>query len=1106
MGTFNFGSILRSDVTVEPSHPTPPHSREEAGSTPPPLWGRLGGGEQLRSGLWRYALAMAVALSAILLALGSAPVATSAPAQTKSIPAERVRNRDGSLNLALGEQGSIDLTGWNVVLDTQRGPILWPQSVGAAPSAQQSGVWYALDSGLDEMGGVDAIAITDGYVYVAGSFTEAGGQPGTSFIAAWDGIFWFALDSGLNGSVSALAISGNDLYVGGIFNDAGGDTNADRIARWDGFAWSALGVGLGSGTVDALAVNGSDVYVGGTFSDAGGDANADNIARWNSTTNSWSAVGSGLNSAPLALVMSGGNLYAGGHFSDAGGDGNADRIAVWNGSTWVALGSGLNGLVRTIAVNGSDVYAGGDFTDAGGDANADYLARWNGASWSALGSGVNNRVHALVATGGDIFVGGEFTDAGGVANADRIARWNGGSWSALGPGLDGAVNAIAVSGGMLYAGGYFASTGDNATTLNRIGQYEIPPIAPTPTPTNTATHTPTAAATLTPTSTPTNSATPTPTATTAPGTTPAFAWNSFAGGSGRDNGYGIAVDASGNHYVVGYSDAAWGSSPVRSYSGAKDIFAAKFDANGTLVWHTFLGSSSYDLGYSVGLDGSGNVYVAGHSDNSWGSPINAHSGTSNDDVFVAKLDSGGALVWNTFLGSSWEDVNRSIAMDGSGNVYVTGFSEATWGSPVRAFGGGVYEAFVAKVDNSGNLLWNTFLGGDATDSPTGAGDDKGQAIAVDSSGYVYLAGVSDATWGSPVRAYTPDADPYSIGTTDAFVALLDSSGGLVWHTFLGEYAADEGNAIAANGGSVYVAGYSEATWESPLRAHYGSGSRDGFVARLDASGNLTWNTFLGGYGVDESRGLALDGGGDLVVAGRSSYTWGSPVRAFTTGSPSWHNDAFAVKLTSSGGLIWNAFLGGSGDEQGSAVGVDSSGNIYVVGYGSATWGSPIRAYSSGNDAIIARISDVAAAPTPTATPTDTATPIPPTATPTDTATATDTPVPPTVTPTDTATATDTPIPPTATPTDTDTATATDTPIPPTSTATDTPIPPTATPTDTATATDTPLPSTATPTDTATATDTPVPPTATPTDTATATDTPVPPTATPTDTATATDTP
>jgi hypothetical protein len=240
------------------------------------------------------------------------------------------------------------------------------------------------------------------------------------------------------------------------------------------------------------------------------------------------------------------------------------------------------------------------------------------------------------------------------------------------------------------------------------------------------------------------------------------------------------------------------------------------------------------------------------------------------------------LTWNTFLGTGGafeNDYGQSIAVDSSGNVYVAGHSNATWGSPVRAYSGSGYDVFVAKLDNSGNLVWNTFLGGSG-------GEDQGFGIAVDGSGNVYVTGWSAATWRSPVRSF-------SGGNADAFAAKLSSSGSLTWNTFFGSSggSGSYGPGVAVDGsGNVHLVGHSNATWGSPWRA-FGGGSYDAFAVKLNSSGSLASNGFLGGFGSDYGYGIATDGGGNVYVVGSSSATWGSPPRPYGAS-----DDAFVAKL------------------------------------------------------------------------------------------------------------------------------------------------------------------------------------------------------------------
>jgi len=413
-------------------------------------------------------------------------------------------------------------------------------------------------------------------------------------------------------------------------------------------------------------------------------------------------------------------------------------------------------------------------------------------------------------------------------------------------------------------------------------------------------------------------------------------WNTFLGSADLDECQGIAVDSSGNTYVTGCTRATWGS-PVRAYRGDDDAFVAKLDKDGALLWNTFLGSYSSDTGWGIAVDSSGNVYVAGSSRAAWGSPVRAHTGLF-DDVFVAKLRSDGTLVWNSFEGSAGTDRGRGIAVDGSGNIYTTGYSSRTWGSPVRAFMA-YYDAFVYKMDNDGFLLWNTFLGSAGVDLPTGI--DRGQGIVVDGSGNIFTSGYSAATWGSPVRAYS--------GDDDVFVAKLGSNGVLLWNTFLGSADFDQCGGIAVDGsGNTYTLGCSFETWGSPLESH--GGMTDSFVAKLDNDGMLVWNTFLGCANSVDGGDIDVDGSGNIYTAGISWVTWGSPVRAYSGNS-----DVFAAKLDSKGALLWNTFLGCAGIDSRAGIAVDGSGNTYTSGSSEATWGSPVKAHTGNSDVFVAKL-------------------------------------------------------------------------------------------------------------------------------------------------------
>jgi hypothetical protein len=428
---------------------------------------------------------------------------------------------------------------------------------------------------------------------------------------------------------------------------------------------------------------------------------------------------------------------------------------------------------------------------------------------------------------------------------------------------------------------------------------------------------------------------------------PVLYWHTFLGGSiSYDSCEGIAIDGSGNIYVTGTSNYSWGS-PVNPFTGSvetPDAFVAKLSPSGVLQWNTFLGGSGWDSGSDIVIDGNGNIYVTGVSASTWGSPVNPFGGGDND-AFVARLNSNGVRQWNTFLGGSDFDWANGIEADGSGNIFVIGSSESTWGSPVNPFSGEDNDAFVARLNANGARQWHTFLGGSY--------DDYGTAIVTDLNGNIYVTGTSDVTWGSPVN-------PHAEGWVDAFVAKLNANGARQWNTFLGGSDFDWANGIEADGsGNIFVIGSSESTWGSPVNPFVdGYGYTDAFVARLNSNGVRQWNTFLGGNGLDNGLNLVTDGSENIYVSGYSQFTWGNPVNPFSGGD----TDAFVARLNSNGVRQWHTFLGGSGWDFGYDIVTDGSGNIYVTGYSTATWGNPVNPFAGRDDALVARLIDVDAPP------------------------------------------------------------------------------------------------------------------------------------------------
>jgi hypothetical protein len=428
-------------------------------------------------------------------------------------------------------------------------------------------------------------------------------------------------------------------------------------------------------------------------------------------------------------------------------------------------------------------------------------------------------------------------------------------------------------------------------------------------------------------------------------------YSTYIEGSDNDAGHGIAVDASGNAYVTGETwstdyDVTPGAFQT-TYGGAlSDVFVTKLDASGSsLVYSTYIGGSDWDEGFGIAIDGNGNVYVTGRTsstdyDVTPGAFQTTYGGGAFDG-FVTKLDaSGSRLVYSTYIGGSNLDYALAIAIDGSGNAYVTGLTnsidyDVTPGAFQTTYGGGFNDVFVTKLNASGSgLVYSTYLGG--SDADWGCG------IAVDGSGNAYVTGYTE----SPDYDVTPGAfqTTHRGRSYDIFVTKLDASGsGLVYSTYLGGSDDDWGYGIAIDGsGNAYVTGGTGSpdydVTPGAFQTTYGGGFNDVFVTKLDASGSrLVYSTYLGGSSGDVGSGIALDGSGNAYVTGNTHSTdYYVTSGAFQTTNERFQ-DVFVTKLNASGsGLVYSTYIGGDNSDYGYGITVDGSGNVYVTGTTAST--------------------------------------------------------------------------------------------------------------------------------------------------------------------------
>ena len=331
--------------------------------------------------------------------------------------------------------------------------------------------WHALGSGLGGTNRVPsdvvrALLLTNGVLYAAGNFSNAGTQA-LSHIAMWNGSTWLPVGDGITGT-TVFGLSWNDtsLYAVGAFSQAGG-VPASNVARWDGVNWSALGSGISgaSGFIGGFSVASFNnlICVAGNFISAGGNP-ATNFAVWNGS--SWSSADAKLTATASRAYSSGAEVYVGGNFLGAGG-GITAGLTAWDGTRWRAIGppgkiEGLSSTVRAIASDGSNIYAGGSFSLAG-QTNATRVGRYDGSRWHPVGGGLNNTVRQLAVVGTNLYAAGDFTGGSGGPLALALARWDGALWQPLNNTAFNNISCLAVRGTDLFVGGFGGISAANGT-------------------------------------------------------------------------------------------------------------------------------------------------------------------------------------------------------------------------------------------------------------------------------------------------------------------------------------------------------------------------------------------------------------------------------------------------------------------------------------------------------------------------------------------------------------------------------------------------------------------------------------------------------------------
>lgn len=422
-----------------------------------------------------------------------------------------------------------------------------------------------------------------------------------------------------------------------------------------------------------------------------------------------------------------------------------------------------------------------------------------------------------------------------------------------------------------------------------------------------------------------------------------FVWAKSFGDNLPDNGYHINLDALGNVYTSGlfYGSVDFNPETGVSYltsNGSRDIFIQKMDASGNFLWAKSFGGSDNEQA-NVTVDNFGNVYTTasfnGTIDFDPGTGVTNLTAGVNGSIFIQKLDASGNFVWakSFVLDAGWSD---SICVDTSGNVYTTGTYSLTVdfdpGSGVfnlSAGNGG--DVFIQKLDAFGNFVWAKSFGG--------PGGDLGNLIYVDATGNIFTSGQF-----SQMADLNPGVGTYNItstGNIDVFVQKLDASGNFVWGKSFGSAGNDSIASIKQDAsGNLYITGqfsgtisFNNGTGTTNLTSN---GDEDNYILKLDGSGNFIWAKSFGGdtpdYGISN-----IDTAGNVFTTGSFYGTVDfDPGTGTANLTSNGYTDIFIQKLNSSGDFIWAKSFGGTNMDEGYALCLNGTQNMYTTGSFSAT--------------------------------------------------------------------------------------------------------------------------------------------------------------------------
>lgn len=412
--------------------------------------------------------------------------------------------------------------------------------------------------------------------------------------------------------------------------------------------------------------------------------------------------------------------------------------------------------------------------------------------------------------------------------------------------------------------------------------------------------------------------------------TPAWLWAKSAGRNSYDYATSVATDSLGNCYVTGYYNIGitFDSTHTFTSSGSADIYVVKYGPAGNVIWTATATGGDYDVSKAIAVDRQGNVFIAGYFKSTsltLGTNTLTNAGGNTYDLFFAKYDADGNVIWATRNGGTGDDRAYGIAVDSLGDCFVTGYfasSSMTFGTSTLTNSGST-DVFITMYTVGGTPAWAR--------QGSGTSFDYAYAVAVDRFGFSYITGKfnsSSLTFGSDILT--------KAGNHDVFVTKYGIDGSVVWARRAGVSGDNVSVSVAADtSGNCYIAGNfrgSSILFGIYTLTNAGTSQGDMFLTKYDPIGNVLWAKSAGGTLDDAATAVAIDKNNYAYLAGyfnSSSVNFGTGA---LTNNGNGTSDMTITEFDPDGNAIWAKSVGGTGSDEPASIAVDHQRDFYYAGH------------------------------------------------------------------------------------------------------------------------------------------------------------------------------